>query len=148
MTIDEAITREREKAEIHRFNSCYIDAELYADDLEEIENAKERCIKCAEEHEQLAELFEELKAYREIGTVEECKESVLDIEKAYNKGYADGSLSVTSEIRNKVIDDFVKEICKMIVKSENNGNYRFYAVEIKQTIADLAEQMKEGGEND
>ena len=46
------------------------------------------------------------------------------------------------EIYNKAIDDFVKEICKMIVKSENNGNYRFYAVEIKQTIADLGEQLK------
>ena len=46
---------------------------------------------------------------------------------------------------NKAIDDFVKEICKMIVQSENNGNYRFYAVEIKQAIADLAEQLKAGG---
>ena len=43
------------------------------------------CIKCSEEHEQLAEWLEELKAYREIGTVEECKNSVLDIQKAYNK---------------------------------------------------------------
>ena len=43
---------------------------------------------------------------------------------------------------DKGIDDFVKEICKMIVQSENNGNYRFYAVEIKQSIADLAEQLK------
>ena len=45
---------------------------------------------------------------------------------------------------NKAIDDFVKEICKMIVQSENNGNYRFYAVEIKQAIAELAEQLKVG----
>ena len=49
---------------------------------------------------------------------------------------------------NKAIDDFVKEICKMIVQSENNGNYRFYAVEIKQAIADLAEQLKAGVTND
>ena len=48
------------------------------------------------------------------------------------------------KIRSKDIDDFVKEICKMIVQSENNGNYRFYAVEIKQAIADLAEQLKVG----
>ena len=52
---------------------------------------------------------------------------------AYNQGY------------NKAIDDFVKEICKMIVQSENNDNYRFYAVEIKQAIADIAEQLKNGG---
>ena len=52
------------------------------------------------------------------------------------------------EIYNKAIDDFVKKICKMIVQSENNGNYRFYAVEIKQAIADLAEQLKEGRKNE
>lgn len=66
MTIDEAIAREREKAEIHRFNSCNIDAEIYGDDTEAIEDAKERCIKCAGEHEQLAEWLEELKELRKI----------------------------------------------------------------------------------
>ena len=78
--------------------------------------------------EQIAEWLEELKQYRAIGTVEECKNSVLKILEAYNKA----------------IDDFVKEICKMIVQSENNDNYRFYAVEIKQAIADIAEQLKAG----
>ena len=43
---------------------------------------------------------------------------------------------------NKAIDDFVKEICKIYVQSERNGNYKFYTVEIKQAIADLAEQLK------
>ena len=38
--------------------------------------------------------LEELKAYKEIGTVEECRNSVLDIQKAYNKA----------------IDDFLREI--------------------------------------
>ena len=65
-------------------------------------------------------------------TVEEC----IPLEQALKAEY------------NKAIDDFVKEICKMIVQSENNGNYRFYAVEIKQAIAEIAEQLKEGGENE
>ena len=52
------------------------------------------------------------------------------------------------QIRADAIDDFVKEICKMIVQSESNGNYRFYACEIKQSIADLAEQLKAGGKNE
>lgn len=52
------------------------------------------------------------------------------------------------EIRNKAIDDFRTEICNMIVQSERNGNYRFYAVEIKQLIADLGEQLKGGGVNE
>ena len=56
-------------------------------------------------------------------------------------------LSEYEQVYNKAIDDFLKEICKMIVLSEKNGNYRFYAVEIKQSIADLAEQLKAGVSN-
>ena len=70
MTIDEAIAHARE------VSSRKFDDRVH-------------CIKCAEEHEQLAEWLEELKAYREIGTVEECKNSVLDIQKAYNKAIDD-----------------------------------------------------------
>ena len=54
---------------------------------------------------------------------------------------------VAKEMYCKGVDDFLTEICKMIVQSENNGNYRFYAVEIKQSIADLAEQLKAGKDN-
>ena len=63
----------------------------------------------------------------------------------------EGLLDLSShdaKVRADTIDNFVKEICKMIVQSASNGNYRFYAVEIKQAIADLAEQLKEGEEND
>ena len=73
-----------------------------------------------EYHEQLAEWLEELKAYRTLDKTN------------FSDGY------------NRAIDDFAKDICKMIVQSENNGNYRFYAVEIKQAIADIAEQLKAG----
>ena len=45
---------------------------------------------------------------------------------------------------NKAVDDFCAEICKAIVQSERNGDYRFYAVEIKQSIAYLAEKLKSG----
>lgn len=45
---------------------------------------------------------------------------------------------------NKAVDDFCAEICKAIVQSERNGDYRFYAVEIKQSISDLAEKLKAG----
>ena len=119
MTLDEAIACAREVVEEN--SSILTELSLSGRDASE-------CIKCKQEHEQLAEWLEELKKYREIGTVEECKNSVLKILEAYNKA----------------IDDFVKEICKMIVQSENNDNYRFYAVEIKQAIADIAEQLKDG----
>ena len=83
----------------------------------------------AKYRKQLAEWLEELKRRREYDG-EIIGSGALN--NAYNQGY------------NKAIDDFVKEICKMIVQSENNGNYRFYAVEIKQAIADLREQLKAG----
>ena len=86
--------------------------------------------------QQLAEWLEELKFLKQ------WKSDVMD-------GFCKYDVSSFEELianaRNKAIDDFVKEICKMIVQSENNGNYRFYAVEIKQAIADLAEQLKAGG---
>ena len=75
LSIDEAIAFERQQAKDKR-NEHYTFG---------IQKSKE----AAEEHEQLAEWLEELKAYREIGTVEECKNSVLDIQKAYNKAIDD-----------------------------------------------------------
>ena len=57
MTIDEAIVHAREVAS-RKFDD------------------RVQCIRCAEEHEQLAEWLEELKAYRAIGTLEECRASV------------------------------------------------------------------------
>ena len=59
MTIDEEIVHAREVAS-RKFDD------------------RVHCIRCAEEHEQLAEWLEELKAYRAIGTLEECR---LAIEK-------------------------------------------------------------------
>ena len=87
LSIDEAIAHAREVANTQKGKSgiCLqngLECEHFSD-----------CLKCAEEHEQLAEWLEELKTYREIGTVEECKNSVLDIQKAYNKAI-DDALSV------------------------------------------------------
>lgn len=99
------------------------------------------CDKCVQESEQLAEWLEELKCYRDknkmvvrvdVENMDSIKDKIDELSKYAGSQY------------NKAIDDFVKEICKMIVQSENNGNYRFYAVEIKQAIAELAEQLKEG----
>ena len=91
----------------------------------------EEQIQASEAFNQIAVLLEELKFRRVLQ---------LQCEKEFFSGYEKGK----KEEYNKAIDDFVKEICKMIVQSENNGNYRFYAVEIKQAIADLAEQLKAG----
>ena len=95
------------------------------------------CEKCVQESEQIAKWLEELKELRNM-----TAGHLYAV--AFNRGY----LKAKKEVREKAIDDFVKEICKMIVQSENNGNYRFYAVEIKQAIANLAEQLKAGGKNE
>lgn len=121
MTIDEAILHAREVAEIQRNNdklnkTLGKSSPYYNTD----------CIKCAEEHEQLADWLEELKSYRA---------SVFS---------GDMTQQMLKEEYCKAVDDFCAEICKAIVQSERNCDYRFYAVEIKQSISDLAEKLKAG----
>lgn len=79
------------------------------------------CIRCAEEHEQLAEWLEELKTYREIGTVEECRNSILEIPKAYNKA----------------IDDFVNFADTLPTVEEEDGTIR------PMWLEEMAEKLKE-----
>ena len=128
-TLDEAIAHAREVAEEQR-KAC---------DLAWVWDNPDNIKKCAEEHDQLAEWLEELKFLKQWKSdiMEEfCRYDVSSFEE------------LIANARNKAIDDFVKEICKMYVQSERNGNYRFYSVEIKQAIADLAEQLKAGITND
>ena len=86
LSIDGTIARERKLAEIYR--NDIVPKEDYHN-MPWIDKNNEVSMRSAEEHEQLAEWLEELKAYRAIGTVEECKNSVLDIQKAYNKAIDD-----------------------------------------------------------
>ena len=152
MTLDEAIQRENKISEENQkivdtqivFDDVSI-SELYCDDTEIIEEHLSNYKKCAEYHKQIVEWLEELKMYkslapRELVSEKQKNDRVIEYSKGFNYGFNTGY--------NKAVDDFVKEICKMIVQSENNGNYRFYAVEIKQAIADLAEQLKAGATND
>ena len=114
MTLDEAIEQFKYDAECNRA------------DLD---------LSYAEDNEQVAEWLEELKH------IKQWKSDVMD---GFCKYDASSFEELVTNARNKAIDDFVKEVCKMIVQSENNGNYRFYAVEIKQAIANLAEELKVG----
>ena len=100
MTIDEA------------YNTCF--GNPYIVPIDEHEEAK-RIIR---------DVMEEIKQYREIGTVEECRNSVLDIQKAYNKA----------------IDDFVNA-CKEDVL------FRCFGLHING-IERIAKQLKAGGENE
>ena len=125
MTLDEAIVHARDVAEEQR-KAC---------DLAWVWDNPDNIKKCAKEHDQLAEWLEELKFLKQ------WKLGIMDSFCTYD---ASSFEELIANARNKAIGDFVKEICKMIVQSENNGNYRFYAVEIKQAIANLAEELKVG----
>ena len=102
LSIDEAIAREKYLAEIYR--SEIAPKEDYHN-MPWIDMENESNMRRAKEHEQLAEWLEELKAYREIGTVEECKNSVLDIPKAYNKAIDDAKSVILQTIDNKILVD-------------------------------------------
>ena len=143
MSIDEAIEKESKIAKENQkivdtqivFDNVSI-SELYCDDTEVIEEHLSNYKKCAEYHEQIAEWLEDYKH------IKQWKSDIMD---SFCKYDVSSFEELIANAKNKAIDDFLKEICKMIVQSENNGNYRFFAVEIKQAIADLAEQLKAGG---
>ena len=122
LSIDEAI---------EQFKTMANDARgeiIHGDDLEPQEKYYNSQLEsCVEEKEQLAEWLEELKAYREIGTVEECKGCVLEILEAYNKA----------------IDDFVHECDKCCgFYSGKNKNIT------REDILKIAKQLKVGVENE
>ncbi len=49
-----------------------------------------------------------------------------------------------AEVRADAISEFRDKICEKYTEEESKGNYKQYCVNIKQDIADIAEQMKGG----
>ena len=125
LSIDEAIAHAREVAEIQRNNdklnkTLGVISPYYKAD----------CIKSAEEREQLSEWLEELKACREIGTVEECKGCVFEISEAYNKA----------------IDDFEQKLLEKAPRNyagdlELGGSVSFLSA---NAVTKIAKQLKAG----
>ena len=95
LSIDEAIAKHRKIAETQKtlYDACVL------------KECNKHFLRKAEEHEQLAEWLEELKAYREIGTVEECKNSILNIQKAYNKALDDAKSVILQTLDNEILVD-------------------------------------------
>ena len=111
LSIDEAIAFERQQAKDKR-NEHYTFG---------IQKSKE----AAEEHEQLAEWLEELKAYRAIGTVEECKNSVLDIQKAYNKAIDDAKSVILQTLDNEILVDTLHLRLEQLKAGGENGKKKY-----------------------
>ena len=114
MTIDEAIAHAREVAS-RKFDD------------------RVHCISCAEEHEQLAEWLEELKAYREIGTVEGYKSAI----ECYTKEYLlrRNLQDQIKEQYNKAIDDCKELTFREVVYCDSLND--------RTEFRELAEQLKE-----
>ena len=72
-------------------------------------------------------IYAEYNEYNICQVTEECIEMLLDL---YQQG------------RTDAIDEFVKKICEKYTEEESKGNYKQYCGEIKQNIADIAEQLK------
>ena len=118
MDIDERIAYERKWAEKNRqiINSDSVDS---VDD-----EINMNCLKCAEEHEQLAEWLEELKAFQEN------KWTDIYIKRGYNKA----------------IDDFSNALADDLTWLKRFGDEVYNDVGIDVRMR--AEQLKAGGEND
>lgn len=102
MTIDEA------------YNTCF--GKPYIVPIDKHEEAKSIIKKS----------LDEIRQYRELGTVEECRNSVLNIPKAYNKA----------------IDDFASRMKKDIGRYVH-GDYDLF----DYFVDDMAEQLKAGDED-
>ena len=108
-------------------------------------------IKSCKKHEKNAlENAHIVDEYRAIGTVEEfkdLKEQNIELHCEFQSINATMDL-FEQEIRAKAIDEFLRKICEKYTEEESKGNYKQFCVNIKQEIADIAEQMKAGGKNE
>ena len=125
MTIDEAIARERQIAKEQRSHIGTFYSKIMGYDDEYIK----KCEVCAEEHEQLADWLEELKAYRQYIDLTEIPEQ-------YKLGFQDGIIVGN----NKAIDDFLEAIDR----ADREEPFILDMYEIEQ----IAKQLKVGEENE
>ena len=134
LTIEEIQAELQE--EIDLCNKYFIEEDMHKESTEHERLALKIVTMCMQTLSALKD--GELEDYKHI---KQWKSDIMD---SFCKYDVSSFEELVTNARNKAIDDFAKEICKMIIQSENNGNYRFYAVEIKQAIANLAEQLKTG----
>lgn len=122
ITLDEAIEQEKFKARVDRIKA---NKRIFNNnDKDEIS----ACNRSAEEHEQRAKWFEELKELKSTS----CGYSKEDIELNRNAMY------------NKAIDDFMEKVeLKYLGVHPDELYEKYYPSEICKQIKELAEQLKE-----
>ena len=131
-SIDEAIAHAREVAEKQRKDNdnCEYKAEYGCKGCADYYSKP--CIECTEEHEQLAEWFEELKFLKQ------WKSDIMD---SFCKYDVSSFEELVTNARNKAIDDFVKEY-----KSCDNRSIQ--CKKFLNCVDCIAEQLKAGITND
>ena len=131
MTIDEAIAREKEMAK--QQNTKYDKCPTRIKYCCEMCFHNPKCNEVEEHHEQLVEWLEELKCYKNDNDFSDYADRLHKI--AFNSGY------------NNAIDDFVQKVKEhQYVLSDviNSKYYGMFTIGIEQ----IAEQLKEGGNNE
>ena len=126
MSIDEAIAHAREVAsEQKRRSGICVQNNSECDKFS-------ACLKCSEEHEQLAEWLEELKSYRA---------SVFS---------GDMTQKMLKEEYNKAIDDFVDKLIRYVDCGHlcSPTEVRWSDLSVVEMVKKLAEQLKAGGVNE
>ena len=139
MTIDEAIAHAREEAKEIRENI------IDGNNLEPYESyCNAMTGRCAEEHEQIAEWLEELKADKslapmELGSENQKNDRTIEYNKGFDYGFKTGY--------NKAIDDFSNEIDKYIERYDGTIYDEEYYTNVKSDFEDLKKignQLKAG----
>ena len=144
MTLDEAIAHAREVAERKRRAINFESEDNIDDDI------KMNCLKCAEEHEQLAEWLEELNELRNM-----TAGHLYAV--AFNRGY----LKVEKEVREKAIEDFERKLITHFADwelsntpcndDETDRTKEIICETIENaigTVEEIAEQLKAGEQNE
>ena len=127
MSIDEAIAHAREVAsEQKRRSGICVQNNSECDKFS-------ACLKCAEEHEQLAEWLEELKDYRDKNKM------VVRIDCVNSEEFKDIAVKLAKEQYNKAIDDIKEKLM------QNGFIYTQHALDV---FNEIAEQLKAGFTND
>lgn len=128
MTLDEAIKHARDKAEENRKGATY--------NFPTLSDYYDMCLKCAEEHEQLADWLEELKMYkslspRELVSAKQKNDRAIEYSKGFDFGY--------KTAYSKAIDDFAEKIAIY-------GTYDDYGNVVH--VLEIAEKLKRSVQNE
>lgn len=138
MTLDEAIEYEKESLQ----HCKRMLEEIYEDNLEN------KILKFeVKQHEHLAEWLED---YKHI------KQWKSDIVEDFCRYDVNSFEELVANVRNKTIDDFVTKIKKYMETTEqatyideiNNGNDNYSAMTIYDYVDELANELKEGEQNE